>query len=134
MVGAGRSRPALVTTYYEPDASAHNRAEAYNALQVARYANPSSRSRPTYAEWMRAPALHDFFWLCPRCRIVNSNDEVACSSCFDTRSAILGTTQTAELAALDKNTQRISYGRHVVRCSQCRRLNIHQGEVVVHLQ
>lgn len=115
--GLQRASEGGALSALDPYASAHVRAEAYGAMQVARFSGESvrTRTRPTYTEWMAAPALHDYFWLCPRCHVANKNDEVHCSRCFDTRDAILGKPPTAELAALEANTQRISYGRGVVR-------------------
>ena len=129
--GVQRASEGSALAVLNPYASAHARAEAYGAMQVARFTGESvrARTRPTYAEWMAAPALHDYFWLCPRCHVANKNDELRCSRCFDTRDAILGKPPTAELAALEANTQRIAYGRRLVRartCSERRRSNAHR--------
>ena len=102
------------TQALNPYASRAQREAAVGTIEVSTLA-AAPDARPSYEVWKSTAALHQYFWLCVRCRVVNGNQELRCHRCQDTRDAILGTTSSQEMEAMDANTQRIAYGRNVVR-------------------
>ena len=97
------------TQALNPYASRAQREAAVGTIEVATLA-AAPDARPSYEVWTSTPALHQFFWLCVRCRVVNGNQELRCHRCHDARDAILGTTSSQEMEAMDANTQRMCSG------------------------